>query len=112
MSAPLEDALARLAALRDEVDAVDRGLLTLLVARAGLACAVSAAKEALGRPVFDPEREAAALAVRRAWASEQGLDPAAIETLFRAVFGWSREVQEAARARTTATPSTSDAGRR
>ena len=47
-----------LVALRRQIDAVDRELLTLLNRRAGLALAVGALKKREGSTVFRPEREA------------------------------------------------------
>ena len=47
-----------LVALRRQIDAVDRELLTLLNRRAGLALAVGALKKREGSAVFRPEREA------------------------------------------------------
>jgi chorismate mutase/prephenate dehydratase len=49
---------AGLQALRAQIDAVDRELLTLLNRRAGLALAVGEIKKREGSPVFRPEREA------------------------------------------------------
>ena len=47
-----------LQALREQIDAVDRELLTLLNRRAGLALEVGEIKKHEGSPVFRPEREA------------------------------------------------------
>jgi chorismate mutase/prephenate dehydratase len=47
-----------LLALREQIDAVDRELLTLLNRRAGLALEVGEIKKHEGSPVFRPEREA------------------------------------------------------
>ncbi|MFY7917612.1 MAG: chorismate mutase, partial [Rubrivivax sp.] len=46
-----------LLALREQIDAVDRELLTLLNRRAGLALEVGEIKKHEGSPVFRPERE-------------------------------------------------------
>lgn len=56
------DPVARLDEIRREIDRIDGELLTLLDERTRLALEAGAAKSALGRPVHDPEREAAVLA--------------------------------------------------
>jgi len=52
---------ADLAALRGQIDAVDRRLLGLLNERAEIALSVGAIKRAEGSPAFRPEREAAVI---------------------------------------------------
>ena len=58
----MSEAAARLVEIRAAIDTIDDQLLTLLAARTELALEAGAAKEALGRAVQDPEREAALLA--------------------------------------------------
>lgn len=92
-------ATASLSALRSQIDAVDRQLLELLAKRAELACAISAAKQILHRPVRDETREQAALLERTKWASQLGLDQRFVDELFHAIMLWSRAVQEESRPR-------------
>ena len=55
---PTPSDAAELAALRAQIDSVDRELLGLLNRRSGLSLAVGALKKREGSPVFRPEREA------------------------------------------------------
>lgn len=87
-------ALRVLAALRGGIDALDGRLLALLQQRAQLAVQVSEVKEALGRPVQDPEREHAAFAARHEWAGAQGIDPRFAKRIFEEILVWSRRLQE------------------
>ncbi len=59
---PPDDALA---ALRARFDAIDDQLVGLIAARLRLADEAAPLKRLLGRPIVDPEREAAAAARRR-----------------------------------------------
>jgi prephenate dehydrogenase len=88
------DPVAALDAARQHIDDLDHALLEILAARAQVARTISQAKSQLGRPVRDPPREAAALAVRVAWAQELGIDVSFTEALFDVVMMWSRAVQE------------------
>ncbi|MEO6952345.1 MAG: prephenate dehydrogenase/arogenate dehydrogenase family protein [Polyangia bacterium] len=94
---PAAPADADLPTLRGAIDRVDHQLVALLRERADLATVISQRKAELGRPVQDPEREAAAFAERRAWAMEAGIDPDFVEAVFASVLPWSRALQERAR---------------
>lgn len=85
--------------LRARIDGLDQDLLRLLATRAAVARDISRAKAAGGRPVQDLAREDAALAARRAWAKELGLDVAFVEQIFADILVWSRAIQEEARRR-------------
>jgi chorismate mutase/prephenate dehydratase len=61
MSTPLSAPEHELAALRVQIDALDRDLLALLNRRADVALAIGALKRAEGSPAFRPEREAAVI---------------------------------------------------
>lgn len=65
-----DDTIAALAALRDRFDALDDQLVDLIAARLRLADEAAPLKRALGRPIIDPIREAAAAARRRTRAHE------------------------------------------
>jgi len=71
-----DDAAAALAALRDRFDALDDQLVDLIAARLRLADEAAPLKRALGRPIVDPVREAAAAARRQARARVVGADVA------------------------------------
>jgi len=86
---------------RDEIDAIDAELLSLLNRRAGIALEVGRRKRGAGLPLRDAKRERQILA--RARALTQGpLGPAAIERLFRAILAESRRVARRTRARKAA----------
>ncbi len=72
-----------LAALRAEVDAVDRGLVELVARRMRAVDAIGALKREAALPLRDPDREAEMLARRAEWARELGVDPALAESLAR-----------------------------
>lgn len=78
---------------RDHIDALDQELVALLARRTELVLRAGRAKAELSLPVHDPEREAAQLQDRRAWAEEAGLDVQGVEEVFRAVLRASRSAQ-------------------
>jgi prephenate dehydrogenase len=102
---PEADAAARLAIpdlgarapalreIRDLIDDTDRELLALLARREQLARRAGRVKAAEGWPILDPERERALLAARREWAAHEGLEPDAVEDLFRQLLRVSRAAQ-------------------
>ena len=90
----LETGLPELQQARELIDQLDLELVELLARRAGLARRALRAKEQAGQPVPDPPREEAMLTARRAWASERGLDPNEVESIFRAVLRFSRRAQQ------------------
>ena len=93
---------------RDEIDAIDAELLSLLNRRAGVALEVGRRKRGAGLPLRDAKRERQILL--RARARTRGpLGPAAIERLFRAILAESRRV---ARRRPSRKATLGAAGRR
>lgn len=82
-----------LAETRDRIDELDRELVELLSRRAELSRRARKAKQRLGQPVHDADREARLLASRRDLAKDRGLDEESIEDVFRAVLRFSRRVQ-------------------
>jgi prephenate dehydrogenase len=78
---------------RDHIDALDQELVDLLARRTELVLRAGRAKAELSLPVHDPEREAAQLQARRAWAKEADLDAQGVEEVFRAVLRSSRSAQ-------------------
>lgn len=79
--------------VRDLIDDIDRDIVSLLARRLLLARRAGRAKAGLGLGVRDARREAELLARRREWAEANGLDPAAVESLFEQVLRYSRRVQ-------------------
>jgi chorismate mutase-like protein len=57
--------VAELTALRDQIDEVDKALLSLLAKRLELVAEVGEVKSQYGLPIYVPERESAMLASRR-----------------------------------------------
>jgi prephenate dehydrogenase len=78
---------------RELVDELDQELVTLLARRAVLSKRAGNSKAALGVAVQDLGREARVLEARRRWAQEFGLDPDAVEDIFRAILHFSRTIQ-------------------
>ena len=72
---------ASLADVRAEIDRIDHELIQLLGRRLGYVRAAAAFKPSAAS-VPAPERQAAMLVQRRAWAAESGLRPEMIEQLF------------------------------
>jgi len=78
--------------LRIEIDQIDDEIAPLLARRMALAAQVAAAKRETGAPVSQPAREQAVLARLGA-----GIDPQyipALETVYKAIFRASKELQE------------------
>jgi chorismate mutase len=80
-------------ALREEIERIDRALISMIGERVRLARAVGVAKRAAGMPTLDPAREAAV--VRRAGelAREAGLEDEDIRYIFWHLIGLSRRAQ-------------------
>jgi chorismate mutase / prephenate dehydratase len=81
------------AALRAEIERIDRALIGLIAERVTVARRVGAAKRAAGLPTLDPAREAAV--VRRAGelAREAGLADEDVRYIFWHLIGLSRRAQ-------------------
>ncbi|AUG99833.1 bifunctional chorismate mutase/prephenate dehydrogenase [Pectobacteriaceae bacterium CE70] len=77
--------VAELTALRDQIDEVDKALLTLLSRRLQLVADVGEVKSRYGLPIYAPEREAAMLSSRRKEAEMLGVPPDLIEDVLRRV---------------------------
>ena len=78
--------------LRDQIDAIDNQLLTLLARRADLVPKIIAAKKRLGMRTVDPEREQAILA-RLSGKGAGSFPPAAIRAVFREIMSGSVALQ-------------------
>lgn len=77
--------VAELTALRDQIDEVDKALLSLLARRLELVAEVGEVKSCHGLPIYVPEREAAMLASRRKEAESLGVPADLIEDVLRRV---------------------------
>jgi prephenate dehydrogenase len=106
LGAPQHDAIAipppsgapvsaspELADTRDRIDELDQEIVALLGRRAELSRRAMKAKQRLGQPLYDPDRETRVLAARRAMAEERAIDPESVEDVFRAILRFSRRVQ-------------------
>lgn len=82
-----------LAFARDRIDELDHEIVALLGRRAELSRRAMKAKQRLGQPLYDPDREARVLTARRTMADERGIDAESIEDVFRAILRFSRRVQ-------------------
>jgi chorismate mutase len=90
---------ARIAGLRARIDEVDDAIVALLAARATLVGALWHAKAEAGVDVKDPEREEAVFARLRAAAATAGLDPEAVDEVFRGIVGAALSAELAAKVR-------------
>jgi chorismate mutase-like protein len=95
---PLDPALA---GLRERIDRLNRRLLELVQERGELVLEVAALKETLGLDSYDPRREAEM--IRSLTAQPDGpFSAQELETIFRALFAASLELQRRVRARASA----------
>ena len=81
--------------LRDQIDALDRQIVTLLTLRAGYIDRAIELKAGQGLPARIPKRVEDVVAKVRAEAARQGLDADLTEDLWRRLIDWSiaREAQ-------------------
>jgi len=89
----LGDRAPALREIRSVIDDLDLELVRLLGRRARLARGAGRIKASHGHGVRDPIRERSLLADRRRWAEEEGLDPEALDAVFRSVVRLSRAAQ-------------------
>jgi chorismate mutase len=84
-----------LEALRDEIDKIDEVIVRLLDSRARCAYSVGRLKHQLGRPIYEPAREAAVLAhVRQVNETLGGpLDGDAVARLYERIMDEARRIQ-------------------
>jgi len=93
----LGDRAPALREIRTVIDDLDLELVRLLGRRARLARGAGRIKASHGHGVRDPVRERSLLADRRRWAEEEGLDPEAVDAVFRSVVRLSRGAQDESR---------------
>ena len=87
------DALARLEALRADVEEIDRDLIRLIGERVGLAQAIGQMKRRAGLPTLDPAREAAVVRRAASMARDYGLGEEDVREIFWHLIGLSRRAQ-------------------
>jgi isochorismate pyruvate lyase len=75
-----------LAEVRTEIDRIDHSIIKLIARRKGYVMAAARFKTNL-EDVAAPQRFAAMLEVRRAWAIEQSVNPDMVEKLYREMVG-------------------------
>ena len=82
-------------ALRDEIDKIDEVIVRLLDSRARCAYAIGRLKHQLGKPIYEPAREAAVLShVRKVNEALDGpLDGDAVARLYERIMDEARRIQ-------------------
>jgi chorismate mutase len=91
----MSDRSARIAELRDRIDAIDEQLVALLNARARCALAIGHEKRAAGLEIYQPQREAEVLAHVQTL-NTGPLDDAAVRRLFERVIDEARRLERLA----------------
>jgi chorismate mutase/prephenate dehydrogenase len=82
-----------LCGLREDIDAIDAQIVSLLVDRQQVVRRVAALKKARNLPVYHPAREEDLISRRRLQAMDASLDPDFIEEIYRTIIRRSRVTQ-------------------
>ena len=84
-----------LQSLREEIDRIDEVIVRLLDRRARCAFAIGRIKKELGRPIYEPEREAVVIGRVKALNATLGgpLDEQAIGRLYERIMDEARRIQ-------------------
>jgi chorismate mutase len=84
-----------LEALRDEIDKIDEVIVRLLDSRARVAYTIGRIKHEMGKPIYEPAREASVIAHVRAVNESLGgpLDGDAVARLYERVMDEARRIQ-------------------
>jgi chorismate mutase/prephenate dehydrogenase len=85
----------KLTLLRNEIDDIDSDLVKLLSRRLAVTAKVGELKSSVGKPIYDPTREASLFEKRRQQASDAGLSPDLIEDVLRRLMRDSYVSQDA-----------------
>ena len=85
----------KLILLRNEIDEIDSDLVKLLSRRLAITAKVGELKSSVGKPIYDPTREASLFEKRRQQASDAGLSPDLIEDVLRRLMRDSYVSQDA-----------------
>lgn len=83
----------RIDKLREEIDAINEQLLSLIADRQDVSVAIGALKAERGLPLYSEDREARLLEKFRSDAACMDLDPDYVEDLMRVVLQYSRAAQ-------------------
>lgn len=86
-------ALDALGKCRQQIEAIDRELITLLAKRVALSKEIGAMKKVAGLPTLDPAREAEVIRRAASLARDTGLSDEKVRDIFWHVIGLSRAVQ-------------------
>lgn len=81
--------------LRGQIDAIDARMVAMLAERLELARRIGQLKQAAGQPVTDAAREARVLQHIAALAENAGLDPGALQRIYREIIAAAKTVQPA-----------------
>jgi len=95
MSPPSKSAVpSTLAALREELGAIDAEFVALLSRRIGVARRIGAAKRAANLATLDPRREAQVVAAAAKRARQAGLSEEAVRDIFWPIVAMCRRAQQ------------------
>jgi chorismate mutase len=89
------EALEELAHCRDEIERIDREIISLLARRITLGRRTGELKRLAGLPILDPTREAAVIRRVTGEARDVGLPTEPVREVFWQIVGMSRRAQEA-----------------
>ncbi len=87
---PNGDIARKLELLRDEIDGIDRDIVSLLARRLDVVEKVVSLKKSNNLPVYHPAREEYLISNRRSQSREAGLNPDFVEEIFRSIIRQSR----------------------
>jgi chorismate mutase len=90
-----QEAVRRLATLREEIEQVDRQIIDLVVHRARLAREAGDVKRIANLPLLDPVREARVMETAAEAARQAGIPDADVRQIFRLLIAIARKSQEA-----------------
>ncbi|WP_233078682.1 bifunctional chorismate mutase/prephenate dehydrogenase [Rheinheimera soli] len=91
----VQDPMAALLPLRQQIDQLDSQLVELLAKRAAVTAEVGRVKQQYALPLYVPEREQALIKARRQQAEDAGVSADLIEDVLRRVMRESYQTQEA-----------------
>ena len=84
-----------LAALRNEIDEIDRGIVELLARRLDVCRRVADVKSRGATSIIQPERVRQVLTSRRQWAIDRGIDADFAEQIFRTLLAETHRIEVA-----------------
>ena len=90
-----QEAVRRLATLREELEQIDRQIIDLVVHRARLAQEAGDVKRIASLPLLDPVREARVMETAAEAARQAGIPDGDVRQIFRLLIAIARKSQEA-----------------